>query len=416
MYSERMFYRHRINAVFVVILLISLLLITGPQHKEKSTGPTATFIISSWDYGGSDGIRRIDMHENSSGSWVVLDASPVYWTQSSIIDVPAESNTSVRLRPYAYILPALYGLSDYDDAKAIMRLNVTVTSFGETIFSKQNLTLEGTEDADGALWYIVYEVALNFLVEEFHIYNVYLTYEIYSAPNMEVLYPNYCVNATEFVYEDSSYLDPEDYGRDVVIIGGLYGVGLEYWIAPKDFFNIEQVVYKLDFPDIENPDGDVLIKVHYKVESASNEFYYRVYYNDTTKTDSSIGTHQTFWILELDPEHKTLDYLLFYNYATPASVSSGNYSVWIDYIMIIDTDPTEQWNEITDAVLYLSVQFSSSAQWAFDAWFITAGLVMLPASTLYLAYGGRKNLTTTKFFYFLIMFIVAWGLLIGGVS
>jgi hypothetical protein len=373
-------------------------------------------VFANWSYGGSDGIQRINMHENSTGSWVALDASPVYWTQSSNIEVPYTNETSIRLQPKAYIYPDYYSLMDYDDAKQIMRLNVTVTNSSHTVFSKQNLTLEGTEETDGNLWYLYYEVVLNFHIVQATIYTVYLTYEIYGAPPSETLYYNPCVNTSEFVYEDSSYLDPEDYGLDRGV-GGIEGSCIENWIAPKDFFNVEQVVYKLDFTDIDNSEGDIVVRVNYRVESSSNEFKYRVYYNDTTKTDSNIGTAQTFapliiWSLET----KFIDYILFYNYATPASVSSGNYSVWLDSVRIYDSSPSEDWMLISEVYLYLSVRYTPEEIFLGNISLIILGLVMIPASTVFLVYGGRDAMSQNKFFYFLVIFVVGWALFIGGIA
>jgi hypothetical protein len=56
-----------------------------------------------------------------------------------------------------------------------------------------------------------------------------------------------------------------------------------------------------------------------------------------------------------------------------------------------------------------------SEMWGFNTAFIIIGLIMLPASALYLVKGGRKELSTDKLFYALIAFFVGWSLFVGGI-
>ena len=46
---------------------------------------------------------------------------------------------------------------------------------------------------------------------------------------------------------------------------------------------------------------------------------------------------------------------------------------------------------------------------------IFGGLIMIPASTLYIVKGGRSEMSSDKLFYFLIAFIMGWALVIGGI-
>lgn len=51
--------------------------------------------------------------------------------------------------------------------------------------------------------------------------------------------------------------------------------------------------------------------------------------------------------------------------------------------------------------------------WGFNAAFVILGLVMIPASGLYLVKGGRKEANMDKFYYALVAFFIGWALVIG---
>jgi len=50
-----------------------------------------------------------------------------------------------------------------------------------------------------------------------------------------------------------------------------------------------------------------------------------------------------------------------------------------------------------------------------NGFFIFLGLIMIPASSLYLVRGGKSEMSTTKLFYVLVVFFIGWALLIGGI-
>jgi len=51
----------------------------------------------------------------------------------------------------------------------------------------------------------------------------------------------------------------------------------------------------------------------------------------------------------------------------------------------------------------------------FDALFIVFGLILIPVSTLYLVHGGREGMSNDKVFFFLVLFLVGWALILGGI-
>jgi hypothetical protein len=70
------------------------------------------------------------------------------------------------------------------------------------------------------------------------------------------------------------------------------------------------------------------------------------------------------------------------------------------------------WNIAGTAVLIFSVPIDETG---LDMLLIFLGLIMIPASTLYIVKGGRSEMSSDKLFYFLIAFIIGWALVIGGI-
>ena len=74
-----------------------------------------------------------------------------------------------------------------------------------------------------------------------------------------------------------------------------------------------------------------------------------------------------------------------------------------------------EWTQISSIGLLFQVAWSPVFQFGYDAFFIFLGLIMLPTSTMYLVKGGRKEMSTDKLFYGLVIFVLGIGFLIGGI-
>ena len=70
------------------------------------------------------------------------------------------------------------------------------------------------------------------------------------------------------------------------------------------------------------------------------------------------------------------------------------------------------WHIINSPILLFSVSFD---MWGFDTALIILGLVMIPVSTIFLAYSAKNDRSSDRLFYGLIIFMVGCGLFIGGV-
>lgn len=106
------------------------------------------------------------------------------------------------------------------------------------------------------------------------------------------------------------------------------------------------------------------------------------------------------------------------------------YDVYVDWILVrkfIATEPAsgafgdketysgwspDQWNIVNDVRVYFTIPFH---MWGMDVALIILGLVMIPTSTIYLAYGAKHDRSSDRLFYGLIIFIMGCALFIGGV-
>ncbi len=147
----------------------------------------AQFVIASWDYPDEygQGIELVYIHENSTGSWVaVLDPAFVSWNEDSTIEINATPNTAIRLIPVVNINHTLFDFgpdkSENASARAIIRVGIEFVSLGETLFSQDNLTWDGSvfDDTD-TTWAIGYTVIINVLLVSGLIYIVTITYEVF---------------------------------------------------------------------------------------------------------------------------------------------------------------------------------------------------------------------------------------------
>lgn len=74
------------------------------------------------------------------------------------------------------------------------------------------------------------------------------------------------------------------------------------------------------------------------------------------------------------------------------------------------------WHIISTPSLLFPVAWHPVAQFGFDMLFIVLGLIMIPASTIYLVRGGWKEMSMDKVFLGLLLLIMGFGLVIGGVT
>jgi len=70
-------------------------------------------------------------------------------------------------------------------------------------------------------------------------------------------------------------------------------------------------------------------------------------------------------------------------------------------------------NNEADFIIYVSLPVETL--FLLNSFPIFLGLVLIPASGLYLVHGGKEAMNTTKLYYVLVVFFIGWALLIGGI-
>ena len=103
-------------------------------------------------------------------------------------------------------------------------------------------------------------------------------------------------------------------------------------------------------------------------------------------------------------------------------VRDSEYDTYNDWFVVrkwIVSEPVVAlgiWNTVNSIEFFLHVGWDANTQFGFDMLFIVLGLIMIPASTMYLVRGGRKEMSTDKVFLGLLLLFMGIGLVIGGVT
>jgi hypothetical protein len=72
----------------------------------------------------------------------------------------------------------------------------------------------------------------------------------------------------------------------------------------------------------------------------------------------------------------------------------------------------EQKGEVTTTTTTITM-ITYTELWGFNTAFVILGLVMVPASGLYLVHGGKDNMSRDKLFFGLVAFFIGWAFIIG---
>ena len=410
-------------AIIILVLTISMMLVYVQTKREmrindKPTDPTkAQFVLSEIptdnEYG--EGISAVYVHENSTGSWIAVK-DPAYFLPSDDTTVDVNAGGLLNITPTPTINHTLRELSTYDEARAIMRLSIEVLNLGEVVFSQQNLT--ALEDGEGTqtstTWWIAYVVVVPIVLVAGEIYVVTLTYEIYysDTPEGETFgydseYGGVLLHGVDRLV-GCIFTSPSGTGQSIEkITAEVYAesgtVNIKAVIVDVDTMAIvsngvstpvtvtttQHTWYDFSFstrPEIEG-DTDYCLML---IASGSFRFYYG---SDsyTSKYDNSNS------------------YTTPQNPGTWSSQSNTGYSI---YATLYVTPESEEWHIINAATFTFVIPWDTTTLNAFT---IFLGLFMIPASTLYLVKGGKDNLSSDKVFFFIVAFMLGWGLLIGGI-
>jgi len=190
-----------------------------------------------------------------------------------------------------------------------------------------------------------------------------------------------------------------------------------------DSFLIDGVTWSVD-DDLEYADFDTEITV-----GQLTTFNYSLYGSGYWGDGYFSVWNSTDWIL-LETLVETEEIHSWYNGTVSDSscISANNIirlGIWseipwdyatVDYLEITfddDPPPIPKWNEAEEAELFFNVPLFTGA---FDALLTFLGLLMIPASTLYLAHSAKNEMSMDKLFFGLIAFAIGWALFLAGIS
>jgi len=98
-----------------------------------------------------------------------------------------------------------------------------------------------------------------------------------------------------------------------------------------------------------------------------------------------------------------------FKFVATSIIGSGH--IYVDYFQI-ETVQGPDWKENDEASFYFNVPYN---MWGYNTALIILGLVMIPVSTIYLAYGAKHDRSSNRLFFGLMLFMLGCGLFIGGV-
>jgi hypothetical protein len=391
----------------VFIIVLSLILVNLPQ---KANAQNPKFIIA-WpnpiDENG-EGLSALYVYENTSGSWVPINDSPFYGSESPIIDI-FDNISFIRVEPVVLINHTLRGLSTINEALNIMHIGTTLTQRGEVLFTSANLTYGGGYgDQTATTWWVPF----NTTIEHELIYDI-------LAPSY-VCYFNY-----EIYYNTTSaYWD----GQTSLAYWGDYTP--KYGTSSSGDYTDTWSEITSDFQAWTIGAGTISVILNFTFPTGTLQYFDYYIHGESANDDDDNGELYVYdWIMK--------DWVYFnstgqgigiwangtvsgaqYSSGSQISIKSNStdsdgdalIAVAIALLHIYTNDL--DWHEIDLAVVYLHIQPNTVAfGWAL----VLIGLSLIPVSTMYVAYNGKKGLSVRKLFYTLIIFFIGLALLIGGI-
>ncbi len=132
---------------------------------------------------------------------------------------------------------------------------------------------------------------------------------------------------------------------------------------------------------------------------------------ETASIDPDIITNPAFSILNSDSEND-----IYSDWVAVRKFKAGTEPTADPTFGAEENEPLRSWQAIGDDARFIFVVgWHPVATFGYDAFFVFMGLIMIPFSTMYLVKGGRKELSSDKVFYFLVLFMLGWGFFIGGI-
>lgn len=404
------------QTLLLLILVLSLPAVTyiAPQSKPDHS----LFVLSSWDYPDEygQGIDAIRLWQYLSGSWQSLTPFDYGNTGNDTFVISETGPLTVQVK--GYVNATHVGASTLAEGQNYVRHSALVTTPSNiSVFSLQNFTYVTATDSLSPMFYYFYNATLNFTPQPATIYTCEITMEtarpIFSSENSTASQVWKWKNDVSSWVDDTADFNSITAATDVVPLQNPPTQNDSYYFGSDTKFtsmwiNITQA-------------GDHTAYLRWE------------YYNGTgwsELTNGPTGYQETLEVSGM----QLFSWDMPYNW-TQVSVNGETYY----YIRIFVESGQNQmmdncqathgflnfvtWNwsqsgyvdTAQEMTLIFDSPVSTSQLWTLNAWYIVLGMILVPASGLYLVYGGRKNLSSDKVFYALIAFMIGWGLIVGGI-
>ena len=167
--------------VAAVVVISATIVMSNTIIPQQDLKDKAVFVLSGWSYPDAydQGIETIEVYENSSGSFSIVD-SVFYYTSEAECTFDWEVGVAIRLDVYTRFNSTLTGVSSRTEGQNYQRHYVLVTDQTDTtIFSQQNFTYIYSDEEEYPIYFYGYRVTLNFLPVAGAIYTAEIMYEIY---------------------------------------------------------------------------------------------------------------------------------------------------------------------------------------------------------------------------------------------
>jgi len=392
-----------------------------PFSGSREKNPVL-FILAAWDYPDDygQGIDAIRAWQYQSGSWVRVDHTDPFdygYNQGNNTFVIQETG-ALQVQVKHYVNKTHIGATTYSEAQNYFRHNAVVsTPSNSSVFSLQNFTYVSGSDASDPMYYYLYNATLNFSPQAATIYTCRITLDTArpyaSTTNSSADAAHKWKNNTATYVDDTADFNSVGGSSDVVPLQNPPVQNDSYYIGSDTKFlsfwlNMTQAADHTAVLVWEYFNGTGWSNLSHSLTSAQETlevsgmvlFSWNTPYN---WTQTSVNDDVYFYIRirtdslmnqMIDNGQATHGFL---NFATWNFTESS----YVDRASTLD--------------LVFDVPINTAQLWTLNAWYIVLGLILVPASGLYLVYGGRKNLNEDKVFYALIAFMIGWGLIVGGI-
>lgn len=148
-----------------------------PIPTDKDSG-IAYMRFGSWVLNAPYGqdIILVDVYQNSSGSWVLIDG--LAYDDPGLLEAPA--GASIRINVFAWLNSTLVGAGSSAEGRLYQRYNATITLGGSPVYTLNNLTYDSVDTGiDPPLWLYEYIGVLNYILLSGVYYDVNVTYDTY---------------------------------------------------------------------------------------------------------------------------------------------------------------------------------------------------------------------------------------------